>query len=95
MKRTFAVALAAGVLLLGACDRQPAESSGRPDHGGAPVVTHGTAATESTNTSTSTTAGGTSAGGQPAPNGADDVDSMLGDVDKQLNSDSQPTKDSD
>lgn len=86
MRRTFAVALAVGVLLLGGCDRQPAQSSGPP------AATDGTAPT----IGKSTRAGGTtSAGGQPTANGADDVDSLLSDVDKHLNSDSQPTKDAD
>jgi hypothetical protein len=91
MRRTFAVALAAGVLLLGGCDRQHAQSSGQPAVGGAPAATHGTAATSGKSTKTGTTSGG----GQPTANDTDDVNSMLGEVDKQLNSDSQPTKDSD
>ena len=93
MRRTFAVALAAGVLLVGGCDRQHAQSSGPP------AATHGTAPTIGKSTSAgggaSSAAGTTSAGGQPTATGADDVNSLLSDVDKQLNSDSQPTKEAD
>ncbi|MCU7725296.1 hypothetical protein ODJ79_16330 [Actinoplanes sp. KI2] len=93
MRRTFAVALAVGVLLLGGCDRQHAQSSGGPAVGGAPAATHGTAATSGKSTNTGT--GATSAGGRATANDTHDVNSMLDDVDKQLSSDSQPTKDSD
>jgi hypothetical protein len=86
MRRILAVALAAGVLLIGGCDRQHAQSSGQTAVSGAPAAPPGTA---------TTTGKSTRAGGQPAATGAGDVDSLLGDVDKQLSSDAQPVKDSD
>jgi len=92
MKRILAVALAAGVLL-GGCGRQHAQSSGRPAVGGAPAATHGTA--PAAGKSTKSGAGATSADGRPAANATEDVGPLLGDVDKQLSSDSQPAKDSD
>jgi len=92
MRRILAVALAAGVLL-GGCDRQHAQSSGRPAVGGAPAATHGTA--PAAGKSTKSGAGATSADGRPAANATEDVGPLLGDVDKQLSSDSQPAKDSD
>jgi len=92
MRRILAVALAAGVLL-GGCGRQHAQSSGRPAVGGAPAATHGTA--PAAGKSTKSGAGATSADGRPAANATEDVGPLLGDVDKQLSSDSQPAKDSD
>jgi len=92
MRRILAVALAAGVLL-GGCGRQHAQSSGRPAVGGAPAATQGTA--PAAGKSTKSGAGATSADGRPAANATEDVGPLLGDVDKQLSSDSQPAKDSD
>ena len=100
MRRILAVALVAGVLL-GGCGRQHAQSSGRPAVGGAPAATHGTAPAAGKSTksgaaeSTKPGAGATSADGRPAANATEDVGPLLGDVDKQLSSDSQPAEDSD
>ena len=92
MKRIFAVALAAGLLLLGGCGRQHAQSSARPDVGGAPAATAAaTGKSATTGKSTSTAAGAASAASHPT----EDVTSLLGVIDKQLSSDSQPARDSD
>ena len=87
MKRTLALALVAGALLLGGCARQHAAQPA-----GAPAAT-GTAPTVSRVTGVSSATGVSRATSSSSSD--DDVDSLLSDVDKQLSSDDQPAADQD
>ena len=88
MKRVLALALVGGALLLGGCDRQrvaaPPAGGDRPAATESPAATHSPAATGRPAAATAT-----------AGNGSSDVDSLLGDVDKQLSSDDQTPADQD
>lgn len=93
MKRTLALALVAGALLLGGCARQHAAQPA-----GAPAAT-GTAPAVSGVSGVAGVAGVSGATGvsraTSSSSSDDDVDSLLGDVDKQLSSDDQPAADQD
>jgi hypothetical protein len=84
MKRTLALALVAGALLLGGCARQHAAQPA-----GAPVATTKAPAASGVS-GVSGVSGATS-----SSSSEDDVDSLLSDVDKQLSSDDQPSADQD
>ena len=81
MRRTLAIALAAGVLLLGGCAQRQAPAVSVP----APAAT-------STKPAEATPAKATPAKTTPADDG---VDGLLDEVDKQLSSDGQPAADQD
>jgi hypothetical protein len=82
MRRTLAVALAAGVLMIGGCARQhaaaPPPATDRPAAPAAAATKAATKAKVPAATSTS-----------------DDVDQLLNQVDKQISSDDQPSADQD
>jgi hypothetical protein len=86
MKRVLALALIGGALLLGGCGRQ--QAAAHP--AGVSPATASPAATSSA-------VSGTSAASVAKSDKSDssDVDSLLSDVDKQLNSDDQPPADQD
>jgi hypothetical protein len=79
MKRVLALALVGGALLLGGCDRSTAAPPPAESHATPPPP----AESHATPAASATTSGNS------------DVDSLLGDVDKQLSSDDQPPADQD
>ena len=92
MRRTLAIALAAGVLLLGGCDRaRAAGSAGPPAADQPPASTATPAATAHTGTQVASATSPPAA----AATGTGDVGSLLNSVDKQLSSDDQPAQDQD
>ena len=91
MRRSLAIALAAGVLLLGGCDRPHSTGSAAPPGAGQPPAADQSPAPAPTVTHPATTANPPAA----AKAGTGDVDSLLNAVDKQLSSDDQPAQDQD
>jgi hypothetical protein len=89
MRRTLAVALAAGVLLLGGCDRLHATGSASP-----PATGQSPAADQPPATAPARTVTHIATTTNP-PAAAKTVDSLLNAVDKQLSSDDQPAQDQD
>jgi PBP1b-binding outer membrane lipoprotein LpoB len=75
MKRTLAIALIAGALLLAGCSRPPAGSSSSPAPTSSPVPAQRAAA--------------------PAASSPDDVSDLLNQVDKQLQTNDQPSAEQD
>ena len=84
MKRTLAVALIAGALMLSGCGKAQEAASSTPAPASSPA-----AATPAHRTS-----GGAGAT-KPAASSADDVDDLLNEVDKQLDSTDQPPSEQD
>jgi hypothetical protein len=87
MRRTLAIALAAGVLLIGGCAKQrdPAVPAPVPAASSAPAAAP---AGDAPAADASSTAPATASS-------ADDVDGLLDEVDRQLSSDGQPAADQD
>jgi PBP1b-binding outer membrane lipoprotein LpoB len=85
MKRTFACALIAGALLLAGCSRPHAEAPSSPAPASSTAPAHKTAAHKTAGTS----------GEAAAPATSDDVSDLLNQVDKQLNSNDQPSSEQD
>ncbi|HTJ35462.1 MAG TPA: hypothetical protein VL738_19720 [Dactylosporangium sp.] len=82
MRRTLAIALAAGLLFLGGCGRARAHQPAAP------------AAPPAATTTATTTNGGANA--EPGKNADDkNVDGMLDQVGQQLSNDAQPAEDED
>jgi hypothetical protein len=89
MKRTLALALIAGALLLGGC--------GGPHPAQPPAVATTAPATKGRAATAGSTTGraASTAGSRSASSSSGDVDSLLSDVDKQLSSDNQSPADQD
>ncbi len=83
MKRTLAIALIAGALLPAGCSRPHAPASSSPAPASSPAAA-----------APAHKASGTS-GGAAAPASPDDVSDLLNQVDKQLQTNDQPTSEQD
>ncbi|MGX6606014.1 hypothetical protein ACWKSP_28375 [Micromonosporaceae bacterium Da 78-11] len=88
MRRTLAIALTAGVLLLGGCAKQQDDppDAGRPASG--PAATTSATPAAAPEPADSATA-------DSAATSDDGVDSLLDEVDQQISSDDQPAADQD
>lgn len=85
MKRTLAIALLAGALLLSGCSRPHAGASSSPAPASSPAAAH----------RVSGTSGRPTAPAAPATSSSDDVSDLLDQVDKQLQTNDQPSAEQD
>jgi hypothetical protein len=90
MRRTLAITLAAGVLLLGGCGKQ------QPPAAAPPAATSSAGPSSAGSTPGASPAGASPAAASPAAaSTADGVDDLLDQVDQQINGDDQPAADQD
>ncbi|BFU46883.1 hypothetical protein [Krasilnikovia sp. MM14-A1004] len=93
MRRTLAIALAATVLLVGGCARHRAPAEPATNEQPAPAAATRQPAPAAA-TSPATARATTTRAAETSPD-APDVDGLLDEVDRQLNSDQQPAEDQD